>query len=220
MNNNDEAGVFVSHLRVTNPDYTVLAIGLGNGTTLIPIVKLMEASSKGFYRGIEASESQIIKAMENIKINNLNQNKFEIINAYAGNIVFNSYGTSSKEIIDINDFDFDVLEMDCEGSELSILQSLYKNPKYIIVELHPWLFDHHYRDFDNFLHYMMSKGYQYHFSYGQNGDYLDISYARKYYNFSSSRTQSTCSENLELHYFGSCPIVVTFAYKSGSIELS
>lgn len=58
-NHNSEAGVYLSHLRVTKPGDKILAVGLGWGYTLIPIVKLLETSSGGFYRCVEASESQI-----------------------------------------------------------------------------------------------------------------------------------------------------------------
>jgi len=45
INGNFEAGVYLSHLRVTKPNDKVLAVGLGNGSTLIPVVKLMNHSS-------------------------------------------------------------------------------------------------------------------------------------------------------------------------------
>jgi hypothetical protein len=37
--------------------------------------------------------------------------------------------------------DFDVVEMDCEGSELGILRDLEIRPRVLIVELHPGLYD-------------------------------------------------------------------------------
>jgi len=45
INGNFEAGVYLSHLRVTKPNDKVLAVGLGDGRTLIPVVKLMDNSS-------------------------------------------------------------------------------------------------------------------------------------------------------------------------------
>lgn len=41
---NDESGVYLSHMRVTRPEDSILAVGLGNGSTLIPIVNIMEPS--------------------------------------------------------------------------------------------------------------------------------------------------------------------------------
>jgi hypothetical protein len=140
---------------------------------------------------------------------------YEILNAFAGKEVFGSYGVSSNNNIDINNYDYDVLEMDCEGSELSILSSLTKRPRNIIVELHPRHFPQEYKDFDVFLNLMLTKGYNYQFVYGHNGDYFDIEYARKYYNSTNVQgNNDSCNEDRSVHFFGACPIVVTFIYDS------
>lgn len=188
INHNFEAGVYLSHLRVTNSNDKILAIGLGTGSTLILIVKILD--KKGFYRCIEASLLQIDKAYENINLNEVDNSKFEIINAFAGDKSCESWGKSSMDMVDINQYDFDVLEMDCEGSELSIIQSLKKYPNYIIIELHPWHFDSHYYEFDDFLSLMDNKGYTFHFAYGHDGDYLDFNYARHLYNSSKQKIHS------------------------------
>lgn len=214
MNGNFEAGVYLSHLRVTKSDDKVLAVGLGSGSTLIPIVKLMEHSGRGFYRCIEASESQIEKAKKNIELNNIDSSKYEIINAFAGNNSFDTWGMSSAKNIDVNDYEFDVLEMDCEGSELSIIQSLKRTPRNIIVELHPGQFMSEFKEFDAFLNLMEEKGYKYQFAYGHNGDYLDIEDAREYYNSTNtSGNIYNCREDRIKHFFSVCPIVVTFELK-------
>jgi hypothetical protein len=214
INNNFEAGIYLSHLRVTEPNDKVLAVGLGFGYSLISVVKFILNQSKiGFYRCIEASESQILIAKDNIALNDLDSKKYEILNGYAGTDVFKAYGESSKHNIDINTYDFDVLEMDCEGSELTILSSLTKKPRNIIVELHPEHFPKEYKDFDVFLDLMETKGYKYQFAYAHNGDYLDIEYARKYYN---SNNVKGCSHERNLHFFGACPIVVTFSKNTTS----
>ena len=117
INSTFEAGVYLSHLRVTRPEDRILAVGVGSGSTLIPMVKLMEHSGSGFYRCIEASSSQIEIAKKNIELNSIDNSKFEIVNAFAGTEVYGAYGESSKNNIDVNNYDFDVLELDCEGSE-------------------------------------------------------------------------------------------------------
>jgi hypothetical protein len=215
INGHFEAGVYLSHLRVTRPNDKVLAVGLGSGSTLIPVVKLLDHSLGGFYRCIEASESRIEIAKENIDLNNIDSKMYEILNAFAGKEVFESYGESSNNNIDINNYDYDVLEMDCEGSELSILSSLSKRPRNIIVELHPRHFSQEYKDFDVFVALMETKGYKYQFAYGHNGDYLDIDYARNCYNSTNVLGHSdSCIEDRSVHFFGACPIVVTFIYDS------
>lgn len=213
INFNFEAGVYLSHLRVTKSNDRILSVGLGNGLSLISIVKLLDSSKGGYYRCIEASESQIAIAKENIEINNVNMSSFEIINGFAGKEIFDSYGKSSQNNVDINRYEFEILELDCEGSELSILSSLSKCPRNIIVELHPRHFHEDYRDFDKFINFMNEKGYEYLFAYGHNGDPLDIEYARKYYNSTNtSGINDECIEDRNIHFFSSCPIVITFAY--------
>lgn len=213
LNHNFEAGVYLSHLRVTKPDDKILAVGLGIGATLIPIVKFIGAS-KGFYRCIEASDYQIRIALKNIELNNIDDSKFEIINAFAGNNSYDTWGKSSAKNLDINIYEFDILEMDCEGSELSILQSLIKTPRNIIVELHPVHFPLKFKDFDNLLKLLEEKGYEYQFAYGHSGDFLDINAAR--YSYNSTNTTGNiyaCNEDRSKQFFMVCPIVVTFTYK-------
>lgn len=211
---NDEAGVYLSHLRVTRPEDSILAIGLGTGSTLIPMVKLMEPYGGGFYRCIEASSSQIELAKTNIDLNNIDPYKYEILNAFAGSKVYEAYGEIIDNNINLNDFDFDILELDCEGSELSILTSLTKRPRNIIVELHPKHFDEKYKDFNNLLMLMEEKEYKYLFAYGHGGDYLDIEDAREYYNSTNAQGEKdSCIEDRNRHFFGVCPIVVTFIYR-------
>jgi SAM-dependent methyltransferase len=211
INGNFEAGVYLSHLRVTKPNDKILAVGLGTGSTLISVVKLMD-SGLGFYRCIEASETQIEIARKNVELNNIEYSRFEILNAVAGEIK-ESWGSESLLNININDYDFDVLELDCEGSELSIIQSLEKTPRNIIVELHPGHFPDEYKEFDVFIDLMKIKNYEYMFAYGHSGDYLDIHSAKNYYN--STKTSGKlydCDEDRVDHYFVVCPIVVTFIY--------
>jgi hypothetical protein len=63
--------------------------------------------------------------------------------------------------------DFDILELDCEGSEIEILQDLTARPRHIIVEMHPMYHD---IDIVDFLEMMKSKGYILANIYTVNGD--------------------------------------------------
>ena len=153
------------------PNDIILAVGLGTGSTLIPICKLL--NDGGFYTVIEASSSQISKAKLNIELNKIDNSRYEIINGYAGQ-VHDTWGSGNQRNININEYQFDILELDCEGSELSIIQNLLKKPRFIIVELHPGYFNHEFKSFEVFLNLMNGKGYEYTFSYGHNGDYLTL----------------------------------------------
>ena len=203
----NEGGVHYSHLRVTKSSDKVLAIGLGQGTTLIAVVKMLDSS--GFYRCIESSKTQIKIASENINLNDIDKSKYEIVNGYAGKEIFGSYGKPTENSIDINEFDFNVLELDCEGSELSILSSLKKTPNHIIVELHPYYYPDNFSNFDVFIEFMKSKEYHYECSFGHNGDWLSFEDAGNYYNFSNN-SKLDCMIANNSHIFRACPIVVTF----------
>lgn len=203
-----ESGVFYSHLRITQPHHQILAVGLGRGSTLISVVKML--NKDGFYRCIEASESQINSVNENISLNAIDYHKFDILCGYAGKDVIGSYGTPSKVNIDINDYDFDILEMDCEGSEISILSSLIKRPDFIIVELHPYAFKNEYSeysDFDRFIEFMREKKYIFDFAFGHDGDWLTLSDAIIHYNHCKENTKKLIKDQF---VFRVCPIVITF----------
>jgi len=147
-------------------------------------------------------------------LNDIDNSKFEIINAFAGDKVFESWDKSSTDMVNVNDYDFDVLEMDCEGSELSIIKSLKRHPKFIIIEVHPWHFENHYSEFDNFLSLMDEKGYAFYFAYGHDGDYLDFNFARKLYNLSNKDISLEYNANYKnKHFFMTVPIVLTFKAK-------
>jgi hypothetical protein len=206
INHNFEAGVYLSHLRVTRKDDCVLAVGLGSGSTLISTCKILDSRLGGSYTCIEASKSQIQIAEINIGLNTFDKSTYNIINGFVGNSVYDSWGNPSRKQIDINDFEFDILEMDCEGSELSILEGLNKIPKYIIVELHPNFFDVKYQDFNALIEFMDSKGFKYYFAYGHNGDQLTYEDAGKFYNINNDLDL----ERVNNYYFGVTPIVVTF----------
>lgn len=200
-----EAGVFLSHLRVTKSSDRVLAIGIGTGSVMIPMVKLLN-SGGGKYICLEASSSQIKIARKNLEINSIDEDNLEIINCFAGNQVYEVYGKSSEKHCNINDYDFDVLEMDCEGSEVSILKNLIKRPRNIIVELHPVHFTREYKDFETLIYFMDSIDYKYEFAYGHNGNLLEFNQAKKLYN----NIQSFVHD----YPIGSTPIVVTFTLKN------
>lgn len=208
-----ELGVLKSHLRITRQTDRILAIGLGIGTTLIPVVKEILDKSNGFYTCIESSQSQIERAKKNIEINKIDNNKYKIINAFAGDNSNNSYGQSVNEFVNINDFEFDVLELDCEGCELSTLQNLSKRPRAIIVELHPLNFDSNYNNFDTILNLMSIMGYKLEFCYGHNGDFIDNGKVELIYNSISKNGNYNLFTEEESHFFTLLPLVCTFILK-------
>lgn len=114
-----------------------MAVGLGSGISLIH--NCAKPRSKKSFIGIDGSIKQIEIAKANAKLNNIDFSRFELIEGYAGNPtnVYGEYNQQSTEFIDINKLKFDVLELDCEGSEIEILHDLSIHPRHIIVEMHP-----------------------------------------------------------------------------------
>ena len=206
VNGTNEAGVWISHLRLTKSTDKILAVGIGYGTTLVPVVKLLDT---GKYTCIEASQTQIEKALTNIKLNNLDNDKYEIIHGFAGNDKFGVYGESSNIQINIDEYEIDILELDCEGSEISILRSLSSKPRNIILELHQYYYPPEFKTLDSFLNFMCQKGYVIDFFVGHNGDFIDKTIANKLYSESHNKSLK-CNTDSNLAVFRLCPIVAAF----------
>lgn len=129
-------GIIECYRKIDDYNMRVLAVGLGSGGSLIYSLKNRIAKH---YSVIEASDEQIFFARKNIDLNSIDHSKISIYHGFAGMPVnvFGEFDKSKARNYDVNNFDFDILELGCEGSEIEILQSLTLSPKYIIVELHP-----------------------------------------------------------------------------------
>jgi hypothetical protein len=166
-NYRDELGILLSHDDIYKEDDTILAVGVGSGISLIHNCK--KDRGPGSFIGIDGSKDQIELAKNNARLNELDFSKFKLIEGFVGNPT-NIYGSDNQittKIIDINHMDFDILELDCEGAEIEILQNLTARPRHIIVEMHPMYRD---IDIDDFLEMMNSKGYVIANIYTVNGD--------------------------------------------------
>ena len=114
-----------------------MAVGVGSGISLIHNCK--KDRGPGSYIGIDGSKDQIEIAKDNARLNEADFSKFILIEGFVGKPtnVYGSENQKSTNTVDINKFDFDVLELDCEGSEIEILEELTARPRHIIVEMHP-----------------------------------------------------------------------------------
>lgn len=180
----DELGILKSHNLIYNPDYKILAVGVGSGISLIH--NCSKNSKKASYVAIEASANQIELATNNARLNNVDLDKFTIHQGYVGipTGVYKSDTISSRHL-DINLFDFDVLELDCEGSEIEILESMTARPKHIIVEMHP-----HKRkiDIDKFNSNLKLKGYNLVQIFTVSGKVVTKDVYKEYFNPSAIQT--------------------------------
>jgi 2-polyprenyl-3-methyl-5-hydroxy-6-metoxy-1,4-benzoquinol methylase len=174
----DELGILLSHDNVRKEGDVILAVGVGSGISLIH-----NCAKPGIHKcfiGIDGSREQIALANANAKLNGIDFSKFEIIEGYAGSPK-NLYGELNQQasnFIDINKLKYDVLELDCEGSELEILRDLTAKPRHIIVEMHPMYMDVNLNDF---LKDMQNKQYILVKSYTVNGDCVHQDDMHKYY---------------------------------------
>lgn len=94
----------------------------------------------------------------------------EVVNAVVGSAE-DVFGDSHGRVIPPDQLEpCDVLELDCEGAELQILQEMEIEPRSVIVELHPWL---HADAYDAVLDVLQDRGYEIVYRAGHDGVPLD-----------------------------------------------
>jgi len=131
-------GELYGHENLTNEGDDVIIIGGGHGVTTIYTAKKVgpSGSVKVFEGGAVA------KYIDQLTILNKVEDVVEIEHAVVGEAAV-LYGEISNKSSFKNPSDLkncDVLEMDCEGSELEIITKMTIRPRVIIVEVHPWYY--------------------------------------------------------------------------------
>ena len=124
----------VRALRRIAPGRTVCIVGFGRGITSM-IATETGAKSVTSY---EASREMVKIGLESFRINNVSANALTVNHALVGSAV-DIYG-SPEGAASVSPDDIDpkeVLVLECEGSELSILRGLSRLPDYFVVETHP-----------------------------------------------------------------------------------
>jgi hypothetical protein len=171
-------GILLSHDDIYRDDDVILAVGVGNGLSLIH--NCLKKRIHNSFIGIEGSQKQIEITKANAKLNGIDISKFKLIEGYAGNPdhVYGDRQQQSARMIDINFLHFDVLELDCEGSEIEVLHDMTVRPRHIIVEMHP-----HYRDINiiTFLEEMENKGYKLGKIFTVYGESININSLESYF---------------------------------------
>jgi hypothetical protein len=175
----DELGILLSHDDIYKENDIILAIGIGSGISLIHNCK-KERGPESFI-GIDGSKDQIEIAKDNARLNGVDLSKFKLIEGYVGNPT-NIYGSENQKttkLIEINHMDFDILELDCEGSEVEILKDLTARPRHIIVEMHPNLRD---LDFNSLVsHVCNTLGYSIASIYNVGGKSISLNSYQYYF---------------------------------------
>lgn len=155
-NTKDELGIIKIHDKIYDKDDIILAVGLGSGISLVHNCNKPRIAKS--FIGIEASTNNINHSIMNAQLNGIIDTQYKLINGFAGipTNVINESSLRQVDYIDINKMSFDVLELDCEGSEIEILNTLTARPKHIIVEMHPMFRE---INITEFLNMMSLKGY-------------------------------------------------------------
>ena len=114
---------------------TVRVVGGGYGITAVIAAQMVREQGKVYI--YEGAANQIRTIQRTIYLNNID-NIMDIKHAIVGDAVELKSGADGAERIPPEELpSCDVLEMDCEGSEISILNNMDICPGTIIVETHP-----------------------------------------------------------------------------------
>lgn len=117
---------------------TVVVIGAGSGTT--SIIAANQAAPSGKVIGYEGVRHRVDEARRAVAFNDV-QDICEIHHGVVGPAVhlpsLREDEPQAKQVLPEDIPDCDVMELDCEGAEKEILESLENKPQIIIVETHP-----------------------------------------------------------------------------------
>ena len=159
-----ENGLVTLHEKATRDGDDVVIIAGGNGVSLYWAAK--HVGESGSITAYEASDQQI-EIIHNVISRYDLEDRCRLYHALIAEDI-GVYGSeSSVDVISPAKLeDCNVLELDCEGAELAILDEMDIRPREIYVELHPHLVDYNIRDVLDRLHEM---GYEIHQTVGHNG---------------------------------------------------
>ena len=119
--------------------YGMNCVQVGGGAGITSLHTLDKIGNEGLLTIYEGGYESILRIKKNLTINNFTN--YIIKHAIVG-VEKNVYGgdLTEAEIIDpINLPQCNYLELDCEGSEKSILENMKIRPEFIVAEIHPKL---------------------------------------------------------------------------------
>lgn len=160
-----ENGMIEAHEELTHLGDAVIIVGGGIGVTAVKAAEI--TTKKGSVTVYEGSEKNVQKIKNTFELNNV-LDWCEVYHSIVGE-GYNIYGggEDSGDVIQSGDLPTcDVLELDCEGSELEIISELQYSPRVIIMELHPWEWNHGPEEMRTLLE---SSGYEIKYQCGHDG---------------------------------------------------
>ena len=132
---------------------------VGGGLGVTSVVAANQVGTSGHVRVYEASEQQVNIVEDTIKLNQV-ENRVEVKHAIVGSYFEESierYGETghSTQIPPSELPECDLLELDCEGAELEILDQMEIQPRKLIIETHGFLN----AETDNVIDIIENRGY-------------------------------------------------------------
>jgi len=160
-----EGGIIKIHELETRESDKVTIIGGGSGISCVRAAKIV--GKTGQITVYEGGRQSVDKVKETVILNEVND-ICEINQCIVGE-PRNVYGGEHENapIKTPTELDYcDVLELDCEGSEVDILPDMSIRPRVVIVEIHPMNFDEP-EDYINDI--LEGLGYQIKWKFGHDG---------------------------------------------------
>jgi len=160
-----EDGIVSSHEAVTQFGDSIVVIGGGNGVTAVRAANIVGSSGRvTVYEGGKEAVEEIKRVSDMNSVSDRCEAHHAIVgkarNVYGGN-------STTADTLDPNELpECDVLELDCEGSEIDILSESTIQPRAIITELHPWEFQ---ETPDDLLEILAERGYEINHRFGHDG---------------------------------------------------
>lgn len=130
-----EKGIISAHMQLTKSGDRVVIIGGGDGRTAIAAARRVGSDgSVLIFEGGDRSYLQINRLLDTEGL----LSTCSVRQAVVGPLI-DVYGGDCEEALSLSPADLpecDILELDCEGSEIEILRHLCIRPRVIIVEIH------------------------------------------------------------------------------------
>lgn len=131
-----------SHVALTRKEDSVVVIGGGKGITAIRAAKIV--GQTGDITIFEGGNESIEEICTTSRMNEFSAD-LDIRHAVVGRErdVYWGDSTQASNVSPEELPECDVLELDCEGSEIDVLRGLSDRPRVIIMELHPYNYESH-----------------------------------------------------------------------------
>lgn len=163
-----EQGLVGAHETLTREGDSVVIVGGGNAITTVRAARIV--GDPGHVRVYEGGREAVEKIRDVTRWNGV-ADRCEITHAVVGaeRDVYGGAVTGADLVTPGELPDCDVLELDCEGSEIDIIGHLEIEPRVLIVELHPYNFP---ESSDEVMAVLSEKGYQVEYYAGHDGERL------------------------------------------------